>query len=66
AFNIKKMARKIAKSNQNDGNNPKNGRFYLFFRFWPPENQIFCNKQKKWKLDQNQILSNIRKEDASF
>ena len=50
AFNIKKMARKIEKSNQNDGNNPKNGRFYLFFRFWPPENQIFCNKQKNGSL----------------
>lgn len=47
AFNIKKLARKIAKSTQNGGNNPKKDCFYMFFRFLPPENQIFCNKQEK-------------------
>lgn len=41
AFNIKKMARKIATAGKNRGNSPQKGRFCLFFLFLPPENRIF-------------------------
>lgn len=41
AFNIKKMARKIATAGKNRGNCPQKGRFCLFFLFLPPENRMF-------------------------
>lgn len=41
AFNVKKMAQKIAKSTENGGRTDKNGRYCRFFHFVYPENRIF-------------------------
>ena len=46
AFNLKKMARKVAKSANNGENNPKNGRFLALFEFLLFENRIFWRKSK--------------------
>lgn len=46
AFNIKKMARKIAKQAKNGGNTPENGCFSHISRFSPLENRIFGKNAK--------------------
>ena len=46
AFNLKKMARIIAKSANNERNNPQNGRFLALFEFLLSENRIFWIKSK--------------------
>ena len=46
AFNVKKMARKIAKQAKNGGNTPENGRFSHISRFSPLENRIFGKNAK--------------------
>lgn len=38
--------------------------FTCFFDFCLQRTKYFAINKKKWELDQNQILSNIRKEDA--
>ena len=46
AFNLKKMARKIAKSANNGENNPQNGRFYRGIKILLSENPIFWTKSQ--------------------
>ena len=46
AFNLKKMARKIAKSANNGENNPQNGRFLTLFEFLLSENRMFWIKSE--------------------
>lgn len=44
AFNIKKMARNIAKTDKKRKNTPENKRYYHFSQFLPHENRIFLEK----------------------
>ena len=46
AFNLKKMARKIAKSANKGDNTPKNGQFYCGIKFLLSENPIFWRKSQ--------------------